>query len=81
MNQRKNLRDCVRLEEATNKEIHLRERRGGEKDRVWNPRSVRIGNSGLGKAEAAHAIEPFCNLRCIPGFLHTNWVHAFKLLS
>jgi 8-hydroxy-5-deazaflavin:NADPH oxidoreductase len=34
----------------------------------------------MGKAEAARAIEPLCMLRCIPGFLHNQWVHAFKLL-
>ena len=35
----------------------------------------------MGKAEAARAIEPLCMLWCIPGFLHNNWVHAFKLLT
>jgi len=34
----------------------------------------------LGKAEAARAIEPLCILWCIPGFLHGQWRHAFKLL-
>jgi len=36
--------------------------------------------AGMGKAEAAHAIEPLCMLWCIPGFLHSDWVHALKLL-
>jgi len=35
----------------------------------------------MGKAEAARAIEPLCMLWCIPGFLHNNWSHAFKLLT
>ena len=35
----------------------------------------------MGKAEAARAIEPLCMLWCIPGFLHNDWTHAFKLLS
>jgi 8-hydroxy-5-deazaflavin:NADPH oxidoreductase len=35
----------------------------------------------MGKAEAARAIEPLCILWCIPGFLHNDWVHAFKLLK
>lgn len=35
----------------------------------------------LGKAEAARAIEPLCILWCIPGFLHNQWMHAFKLLK
>jgi hypothetical protein len=35
----------------------------------------------MGKAEAARAIEPLCLLWCIPGFLHDDWVHAFKLLT
>lgn len=35
----------------------------------------------MGKAEAARAIEPLCMLWCIPGFLHNQWAHAFKLLK
>jgi predicted dinucleotide-binding enzyme len=34
----------------------------------------------MGRAEAARAIEPLCILWCIPGFLHNQWTHAFKLL-
>jgi len=35
----------------------------------------------MGKAEAARAIEPLCNLWCIDGFLKNDWMHAFKLLK
>ena len=35
----------------------------------------------MGAVEAARAIEPLCMLWCIPGFLHQDWVHAFKLLQ
>ncbi|AHF16790.1 NADPH-dependent F420 reductase [Niabella soli] len=35
----------------------------------------------MGKVEAARAIEPLCMLWCIPGFLHNQWSHAFKLLK
>ena len=35
----------------------------------------------LGKIEAARAIEPLCILWCIPGFIHNQWTHAFKLLK
>jgi len=35
----------------------------------------------MGKAESARAIEPLCILWCIPGFLHNQWQHAFKLLK
>ena len=35
----------------------------------------------MGKAEAARAIEPMCMLWCIPGLLHNQWNHAFKLLK
>ncbi|HTN49879.1 MAG TPA: NAD(P)-binding domain-containing protein [Burkholderiaceae bacterium] len=35
----------------------------------------------MGSVEAARAIEPLCMLWCIPGFLHNDWVHAFKLLQ
>lgn len=35
----------------------------------------------MGTAEAARAIEPLCMLWCIPGFLHNQWGHAFKLLK
>lgn len=34
----------------------------------------------MGSVEAARAIEPLCMLWCIPGFLHNEWTHAFKLL-
>jgi 8-hydroxy-5-deazaflavin:NADPH oxidoreductase len=34
----------------------------------------------MGSAVAARAIEPLCILWCIPGFLHNEWTHAFKLL-
>lgn len=34
----------------------------------------------LGAAEAARAVEPLCILWCIPGFLHGEWTHAFKVL-
>ena len=34
----------------------------------------------LGSVEAARAIEPLCMLWCIPGFLHHEWTHAFKVL-
>jgi predicted dinucleotide-binding enzyme len=34
----------------------------------------------MGGAESARAIEPLCVLWCIPGFLHNQWNHAFKLL-
>ncbi len=39
----------------------------------WEPEIV-------GKASAARAIEPLCMLWCIPGLLHNDWAHAFKLL-
>jgi 8-hydroxy-5-deazaflavin:NADPH oxidoreductase len=35
----------------------------------------------MGAAEAARAIEPLSMLWCIPGFLHNQWTHAFKLLQ
>ncbi|HUA91184.1 MAG TPA: NAD(P)-binding domain-containing protein [Terracidiphilus sp.] len=35
----------------------------------------------MGGVEAARAIEPLCMLWCIPGFLHNQWMHAFKLLQ
>lgn len=35
----------------------------------------------MGRAEAARAIEPLCMLWCIPGLLHNDWRHAFKLLQ
>jgi hypothetical protein len=34
----------------------------------------------MGNMEAARAIEPLCILWCIPGFLHNDWAHAFKVL-
>ncbi len=35
----------------------------------------------MGKSDAARAIEPLCILWCIPGLLHNQWTHAFKLLK
>ena len=35
----------------------------------------------MGAAESARAIEPLCMLWCLPGFLHNEWTHAFKLLK
>jgi predicted dinucleotide-binding enzyme len=34
----------------------------------------------MGTATAARAIEPLCQLWCIPGFLQNRWSHAFKML-
>jgi hypothetical protein len=34
----------------------------------------------MGKATAARAIEPLCQLWCIPGFLANDWMHAFRLV-
>jgi predicted dinucleotide-binding enzyme len=34
----------------------------------------------MGTATAARAIEPLCQLWCIPGFLQNRWTHAFKVL-
>jgi predicted dinucleotide-binding enzyme len=34
----------------------------------------------MGAVEAARAIEPLCMLWCIPGFIHNDWNHAFKLM-
>ncbi len=38
------------------------------------------GVEDMGRAEAARAIEPLCILWCLPGFLHGDWMHAFKVL-
>jgi 8-hydroxy-5-deazaflavin:NADPH oxidoreductase len=35
----------------------------------------------MGMVQAARAIEPLCMLWCIPGMLHNQWGHAFKLLK
>ena len=34
----------------------------------------------MGLAESARAIEPLCQLWCLPGFRENSWTHAFKLL-
>jgi 8-hydroxy-5-deazaflavin:NADPH oxidoreductase len=39
----------------------------------WDP-------ADMGSAVAARAIEPLCQLWCIPGFREQQWRHAFKLL-
>lgn len=35
----------------------------------------------MGTVQSARAIEPLCILWCLPGFLHNQWSHAFKLLK
>jgi predicted dinucleotide-binding enzyme len=40
----------------------------------WEP-------ADMGTAKAARAIEPLCQLWCIPGFLRNQWTHAFGLLT
>jgi predicted dinucleotide-binding enzyme len=35
----------------------------------------------MGGVESARAIEPLCMLWCLPGFLHNQWMHAYKLLK
>ncbi len=35
----------------------------------------------MGKATAARAIEPLSMLWCIPGMLHNEWNHAFRLMK
>jgi predicted dinucleotide-binding enzyme len=39
----------------------------------WEP-------ADMGTAVAARAIEPLCQLWCIPGFRQNTWTHAFKVL-
>jgi predicted dinucleotide-binding enzyme len=40
----------------------------------WEP-------ADMGTAKAARAIEPLCQLWCIPGFLQNRWKHAFKVME
>lgn len=35
----------------------------------------------MGMVESARAIEPLCQLWCIPGLTRNQWTHAFKLLT
>ena len=39
----------------------------------WDPEDA-------GSAVSARALEPLCQLWCLPGFLRNQWSHAFKLL-
>lgn len=34
----------------------------------------------MGRVTAARAIEPLCQLWCIPGFLANDWMHAFRVV-
>jgi predicted dinucleotide-binding enzyme len=40
----------------------------------WEP-------ADMGTAKAARAVEPLCQLWCIPGFRQNRWRHAFKLIG
>jgi len=35
----------------------------------------------MGDIEASRAIEPLCQLWCLPGFIRNDWSHAFALLK
>ena len=35
----------------------------------------------MGGSKSARAIEPLCQLWCLPGFMKNQWTHAFKLLK
>ncbi|GGY78712.1 DNA-binding protein [Cellvibrio zantedeschiae] len=35
----------------------------------------------MGAIEASRALEPLCQLWCIPGFINNQWSHAFRLLK
>ena len=59
---------CGNSEEAKNEVKAILEQFGWE---IWD----------MGKAPAARAIEPLCMLWCIPGILHNQWTHAFKLMK
>jgi len=39
------------------------------------------GAEDMGMVESARAIEPLCQLWCVPGMLRNQWTHAFKLLK
>jgi len=39
----------------------------------WSPED-------MGQVESARALEPLCQLWCVPGFLRNDWTHAFKVL-
>ncbi len=58
----------------------------GNDDEAKNQTAVLLKELGwevedLGRAAGARAIEPLCMLWCIPGFIHNDWSHAFKLLK
>lgn len=58
---------CGNDEQAKRQAEHLIRQFG------WEPYDV-------GRATAARALEPLCQLWCLPGFLRGDWKHAFKLL-
>ena len=59
---------CGNNDEAKKKVAHILELFG------W-------GIEDMGKAAGARAIEPLCMLWCIPGMLHGQWNHAFRLVK
>ena len=58
---------CGNDEEARTTVSRIQEQFG------WEP-------ADMGTATAARAIEPLCQLWCIPGFRQNRWTHAFKIL-
>ena len=45
------------------------------------PNVVYSQPADMGTAKAARAIEPLCQLWCIPGFRQGKWKHAFKMIE
>lgn len=43
--------------------------------------SIGWDTQDMGGVKSARAIEPLCILWCLPGILHNEWSHAFKLLK
>ncbi|OGJ61859.1 hypothetical protein A3A67_03665 [Candidatus Peribacteria bacterium RIFCSPLOWO2_01_FULL_51_18] len=43
-------------------------------------KSIEWKEESLLKTDLKSYIEPLCILWCIPGFLHNEWTHAFRLL-
>lgn len=48
-------------------------------ERVGIIGSAAVGQSLVQGAVAARAIEPLCQLWCIPGFRQNQWTHAFPV--
>jgi len=72
---------CRSTDPETCRDILIQENHGNVCDARGSIKVLASGDGvDLGSAVAARAIEPLCQLWCIPGLRENRWSHALRLL-